>query len=58
MTYAFLTIGQEKEGRQIVRRPQATDVVGHALRNAFSEAPGVPDDMATILRQLDCIGRA
>ncbi len=58
MTHVFLMSGQEKEGRQIVRRPRATDVVGQALRSAFDNTPGVPDDMATLLRRLDCMGTA
>jgi len=53
MTYAFLTISREEEGRQIVRRPRVTDIIGHALRGAFDESLGLPDDMVRMLRQLD-----
>ncbi len=53
MTDAFLTISREEEGRQTVRRPRVTDVIGHALRGAFDEGLGVPDDMAELLRKLD-----
>ncbi len=53
MTYAFLTISREEEGRQIVRRPRVTDVIGHALRDAFDDRVGLPDDMAKLLRELD-----
>ncbi|WP_332782539.1 hypothetical protein [Sphingomonas sp. PB2P19] len=49
----FLTTGREADGRQVVRRPRVTDVVGHSLRGAFGADPGLPDDMAQMLRTLD-----
>ena len=55
MTYAFLSIKREENGQQIVRRPRVTDVVGHALRGAFDDTQGLPDDMAHILHRLDCV---
>lgn len=55
MSYAFLTIKREEGGQQVVRRPRATDVIGHALRGAFDEANGMPEDMARMLRELDAI---
>jgi hypothetical protein len=55
MTYPFLTISREEEGRQIVRRPRVTDVIGHSLRGAFEDGLGLPEDMARMLRQLDAV---
>jgi hypothetical protein len=55
MSFAFLTIKREEGGQQVVRRPRATDVIGHALRGAFDESHGMPDDMARMLRELDAI---
>ena len=53
MTYAFATINQADTGVQTVRGPRVTDVIGNALRNAFNEPRGLPDDMMRILRQID-----
>lgn len=53
MTYGFLTISNQPDGQGLVRRPRATDVIGQALRGTFSEARGLPEDMARMLRQLD-----
>ncbi|WBH16966.1 hypothetical protein [Sphingomonas radiodurans] len=36
-----------------VRRPRATDAVGHALRNAFGDADDLPEDFAQSLAALD-----
>ncbi len=55
MTYAFLTIKREENGQQVVRRPRATDVIGHALRGAFDDVHAIPDDMAIMLRRLDAM---
>lgn len=55
MTYAFLTIRREESGHQVVRRPRATDVIGHALRGAFDETHALPDDMMIMLRRLDAM---
>jgi hypothetical protein len=55
MTYAHLIISREEDGRQIVRRPRLTDVIGYALRGAFDDGPALPDDMARMLRQLDAV---
>ena len=53
MTYSQLTIQRDGDGSQVVRRPRVTDVIGHALRGAFDEPRGLPDDMARALRSLD-----
>ncbi|MES2420730.1 MAG: hypothetical protein V4595_05440 [Pseudomonadota bacterium] len=53
MMYSSLTIKCETDGQQVVRRPRVTDTIGHALRNAFSEQNGLPDDMARLLGRLD-----
>jgi hypothetical protein len=55
MTYAFLTISREVEGRQVVRRPRVTDVVGHSLRGAFGDTANLPNDMIRLLRALDTV---
>ncbi len=55
MTYAFLTIRREENGQQVVRRPRATDVIGHALRGAFDDTHSIPDDMMMMLRRLDAM---
>lgn len=50
--------GQEQNVREIVRRPHPSDIVGQALRAAYAGVPGLPDDMATMLKRLDCAGNA
>ena len=58
MIYSSLTIEREASGQQVVHRPRVTDTVGHALRNAFSEQSGLPDDMAQLLSRLDRTGQS
>ena len=36
-----------------VRAPHASDAIGHALRGAFEDESGLPEDMAAMLRQLN-----
>ncbi|MBX3564238.1 MAG: hypothetical protein KF730_06625 [Sphingomonas sp.] len=36
-----------------VEAPRASDAIGHALRGAYADEGGLPDDMAAILRQLN-----
>lgn len=36
----------------VVRRPRATDALGHALRGVFDSAP-LPDDLSMLLKRLD-----
>lgn len=36
-----------------VRRPRPTDAVGYALRSAYGEAEGLPDEFARALAALD-----
>ncbi|RMB52402.1 hypothetical protein C8J44_3434 [Sphingomonas sp. PP-CE-3A-406] len=55
MSYAFLTIKREEDGRQTVYRPRVTDVIGYALRGAFDEPNGTPSDFAELLHRLDAI---
>jgi hypothetical protein len=55
MTYASLTIKRETSGQHVVGRPRATDGVGHALRGVFGDAHTLPEDMAQLLRRLDCM---
>ncbi len=55
MSYAAITIQREENGHQVVRRPRVTDVIGHALRGAFDETQGLPDDMAALLRYLNSV---
>lgn len=57
MTYAPLIISREGDGQQVVRAPRTTDALGHALRGAFDDRAGLPDDMARLLRQMDSIPR-
>ena len=53
MTYALHMISGDKNGRQTVRGPRVTDVIGYALRGAFDEPRGLPDDMVRMLQQMD-----
>jgi len=39
-----------------VEAPRASDAIGSALRNAFRDECGLPDDMAALLRQLNQSG--
>jgi hypothetical protein len=41
-----------------VEAPRASDAIGLALRDAYERdvSMGVPDDMASILRQLNAVG--
>ena len=36
-----------------VEAPRASDAIGRALRHAFTNDIGLPDDMAALLRQLN-----
>lgn len=53
MNTMCLSIDHDKDGAQIVRRPRSTDAIGHALRGAFGEGCGLPDEMVVMLRRLD-----
>lgn len=53
MTYAFLSISREEDGRQVVRAPRKTDALGYALRGAFGDSVSMPADMARLLERLD-----
>lgn len=55
MSYAFLTIRREEDGRQIVDRPRVTDVIGYTLRGAFDESHTLPPEMMHLVRRLDSI---
>jgi len=44
----------EAHGRAYrVERPRASDAIALSLRDAFSREPGLPEDMAAILRNLN-----
>lgn len=53
MTYALHMINRDENGRQTVRGPRVTDIIGYALRGAFDEPRGLPDDMVRMLQQID-----
>jgi len=36
-----------------VEAPRASDAIGSALRGAYQDESGLPDDMAAMLRQLN-----
>ena len=55
MSYAFLTIKREEDGRQTVYRPRVTDVIGYALRGAFDEPNATPSDFTELLHRLDAV---
>lgn len=44
--------GTAKRGDYVVRRPKATDALGHALRGVFGDTP-LPDDFVVLLRRLE-----
>ena len=41
------------EGSVQVPRPSATQAIGHVLGKAYLGDPGVPDDMAELLKRID-----
>lgn len=53
MNYALNMIHANENGKQTVRRPHATDVIGYALRGAFDEPRYLPDDMMAMLQKID-----
>jgi hypothetical protein len=44
--------GKASQGDYIVRRPRATDALGHALRGVFGDTQ-LPDDLRVLLHRLD-----
>ena len=55
MSFASLAIRRATDGRQIVGRPLATDVIGYALRDAFDDTPAVPSHMQQLLERLSAV---
>ena len=41
------------ELRQMVRRPRESDAVGNALRNVFAGAAALPQNLSSLLSQLN-----
>lgn len=57
MSYALHMVNRDENGPQTVRGPRVTDVIGYALRGAFDEPRGLPEDMVRMLRQMDRVRR-
>lgn len=43
----------QRNATMIVERPRAGDAIGVALRDAYCREPELPDELATLLRQLN-----
>lgn len=56
MSYALHMVHRDENGQQTVRSPRVTDVIGYALRGAFDEPRGLPEDMLQMLRKMDRVG--
>lgn len=54
MTRSSSCSAPEANGRAYrVERPRASDAIALSLRDAFAREPGLPEDMAAILRCLN-----